>query len=85
MIFGIELNKACLLTLNLSNAPACTRPSSCNLFISLGFTLFIKSDKFLNSPLFNLSFITLDIASNPTFLIALKHNKNFYRQKKIWI
>ena len=63
IMFGIDFNNECLLFTKLSNAPACTRPSSCNLLISFGFTRLIKSDKFLKFPFFNLSLTTLDIAS----------------------
>ena len=52
---GIELNRDCLLTFKLSKAPALTSPSSCNLFMSFGFTRFKKSLIDLNGPFFTLS------------------------------
>ena len=61
--FGIELNKDCLFLLMPSNAPALTNPSNCNLFMSLGFTLLIKSLIDLNFPFWILSFTIFDIAS----------------------
>ena len=72
IILGIELNNDCLLLLILSKAPALTKPSSCNLFIFFGFTLFIKFVRSLKSPLFILSSTIFEIASKPTLLIAPK-------------
>ena len=69
IILGIELNNDCLLLFNLSNAPALTKPSNCNLLISLGFTLLMKSLIDLNFPFSNLSLTIFDIASDPTALI----------------
>ena len=59
---GIELNKACLLALRLSKAPALTNPSNWSLFISLGFTLLIKSLIDINLPFWVLSIIMFDTA-----------------------
>ena len=70
--FGIELNSDCLLIFRLSNAPALTNPSNCNLFISFGFTLSKKSVIDLNFPFSNLSLTIFDIASYPTALIPPK-------------
>ena len=43
IILGIELNIDCRLLSRLSKAPAFTKPSNCNLLISFGSTLLIKS------------------------------------------
>ena len=59
---GIELNKACLLSLRLSKAPALTKPSNWSLLISLGFTLLIKSLIDLNLPFWILYLIIFDTA-----------------------
>ena len=47
---GIDLNNDCLLLFISSKAPALTKPSSCNLFISFGLTRFIKSVRSLYLP-----------------------------------
>ena len=62
----------CLLSFNSSKAPALTKPSSCNLLISFGLILFIKSLIEVNFPLDNLSLTIFDIASDPTALIPPK-------------
>ena len=68
-MFGIELNNDCLLLFILSKAPALAKPSNWSLFISLGFTLEIKSLIDLNFPFFSLSLTILEIASWPTLFI----------------
>ena len=68
----MESYKARLLTLILSNAPALTNPSNCNLLISFGFTRFKKSLIDLNFPFLVLSLIILETASYPTALIPPK-------------
>ena len=52
--------------------PDFVNPSSCNLFIFFGFTLFIKSVRSLKDLLLFLSSTIFEIASKPTLLIAPK-------------
>ena len=54
---------------NLSNAPALTKPSNCNLLISLGLIRFKKSVIELNFPFLTLSSTIFDTASKPTAFI----------------
>ena len=60
----MELNKDFLFLFKLSNAPAFTKPSNCNLFISFGFILFTKSLIDLNFPLLILSLQYLILPHN---------------------
>ena len=72
IIAGIASYKDFLFSLKQSNAPAFTKPSNCNLFMSLVSILLTKSCKDLNFPFFKRSFTILLIASYPTALIEPK-------------